>query len=234
MIDQPYEHLTLEMISEVLEEPELHPEAAEHLAACDVCSLEHSLMRRTLMALSGLGEMDPPADEWERVEARLPTKRHVIPMRPLHVFLGWPAQVAAAMILFAGGILAGLTFMGGGPDDAATLVANGESLPSVGDPVRGGPETRSPFALAQYYEAVAGLEQLRARRVGFGELLEDPMATGERLARLDGLIEASREALASSPTDPAINNLLFDLIKERDDLSVGLESAVRLAGLDYR
>ncbi len=232
MNDQRYEHLTLEMISEVLEEPELHPEAAEHLAACDVCSLEHSLMRRMLMALSGLGEMDPPADEWERVESSLPTKRHVIPMRPFHLFRGWPAQVAAAMILFAGGILAGLTFMGGGP--AATLVANGESLPSVGDPVRGGPETRSPFALAQYYDAVAGLEQLRARPVGSGELLEDPMATGERLARLDALIEASREALASSPTDPAINNLLFDLIKERDDLSVGLESAVRLIGLDYR
>jgi hypothetical protein len=124
--------------------------------------------------------------------------------------------------------------MGGGPETAATLVANGESLPSVGDPVRGGPETRSPFALAQYYDAVAGLEQLRARPVGSGELLEDPMATAERLAWLDALIEASREALANSPTDPAINNLLFDLIKEQDDLSVGLESAVRLAGLDYR
>ncbi len=234
MIDQRYEHLTLEMISKVLEEPELHPEAAVHLAACDVCSLEHSLMRRMLMALSGLGEMDPPADEWERVESRLPTKRHVIPMRPVRVFLGWPAQVAAAMILFAGGILAGLTFMGGGPEDAATLVATGEPLPRVGDPVPGGPETRSPFALAQYYDAVAGLEQLRARPGGFGVLLEDPMATTERLVRLDGLIEASREALANSPTDPAVNNLLFDLIKERDDLSVGLESAVHLAGLDYR
>jgi len=234
MIDQRYEHLTLEMISDVLEEPELHPEAAEHLAACDVCSLEHSLMRRMLMALSGLGEMDPPAGEWEGVESRLPTKRHVIPMRPPRLFLGWPAQVAAAMILFAGGILAGLTFMGGGPDDAATLVATGESIPSVGDPVLGGPETPSPFALAQYYDAVAGLEQLRARPVRSAELLEDPIATTERLARLDALIEASREALASSPTDPAINNLLFDLIKEQDDLSVGLESAVRLAGLDYR
>lgn len=234
MNDQRYEHLTLEMISEVLEEPELHPEAAEHLAACDVCSLEHSSMRRMLMALSGLGEMDPPADEWERVESRLPTKRRVIPMWPLHVFAGWPAQVAAAMIVFAGGILAGLTFMGGGPDDDATAVANGESLPTTGDPVRGGPETRSPLALAQYYDAVAGLEQLRTRPVGSGELLEDPMATAERLARLDALIEASREALANSPTDPAINNLLFDLIKERDDLSVGLESAVRLIGLDYR
>ena len=75
---------------------------------------------------------------------------------------------------------------------------------------------------------------MRARPASSGDLIANPAAATARLARLDALILASREALVSSPTDPAINNLLFELIEERDDMASGLEGAVRLAGLEYR
>lgn len=227
------EHLTLEMISTLLEEPEEHAEWAAHLAACEVCSLEHSRMRRMLMALSGLGEMQPPADEWERIEAKLPREGRVLFLRRAGLFAGWPAQAAAAMLVFAGGIAAGLVLTGG-PSPDATQVAGNETLQYVGEAVASGPETASPFLSGQYYEAVAELDRLRARPVSSGDLIEDPAAASARLARLDALILASREALVSSPTDPAINNLLFELIEERDDMASGLEGAVRLAGLEYR
>ena len=233
MSETKSEHLTLEMISAVLEEPEEHADAAAHLAACEACSLEHLRMRRMLMALSGLGEMQPPADEWERIEARLARQTGVLSFKRMSVFTGWPAQVAAAMLVFAVGIAAGLYLTGGQITDA-TRVAESETLPYVGEPVASGPETGSPFVSTQYYEAVAELERLRARPASSEDLLEDPAAAVARLARLDALILATREELTSSPTDPAINDLLFDLVEERDDMATGLEGAVRLAGLEYR
>lgn len=233
MSETKSEHLTLEMISALLEEPEEHTESAAHLAACEVCSLEHSRMRRMLMALSGLGEIQPPADEWERIEAKLPRERGVLPFRRIGLFTGWPVQAAAAMLVFAGGIAAGLVLTGG-PSRDATQITGSETLQYVGEAVAGGPETASPFLSGQYYEAVAELDRLRARPVSSGDLIEDPAAATARLARLDALILASREALVSSPTDPTVNNLLFELIEERDDMASGLEGAVRLAGLEYR
>ena len=233
MSETKSEHLTLEMISVLLEEPEEHTESAAHLAACEECSLEHSRMRRMLMALSGLGEMQPPADEWERIEAKLPRERGVLFLRRAGLFTGWPVQAAAAMLVFAGGIAAGL-MLTGGPSRDATQVAGSEALQYVGGAVASGPETASPFLSGQYYEAVAQLERLRARPVSSRDLIENPAAATARLARLDALILASREALATSPTDPTINNLLFELIEERDDMASGLEGAVRLAGLEYR
>ena len=226
-------HLTLEMISALLEEPEEHAESAAHLAACEACSLDHLRMRRMLMALSGLGEMQPPADEWERIEAKLPRERGVLFLRRAGLFTGWPVQAAAAMLVFAGGIAAGLVLTGG-PSRDATQVAGSEGLQYVGEAVASGPETASPFLSGQYYEAVAQLESLRARPASSGDLIADPAAATAHLARLDALIMASREALVTSPTDPAINNLLFELIEERDDMASGLEGAVRLAGLEYR
>jgi hypothetical protein len=233
MTETKSEHLTLEMISAVLEEPELHPDAETHLATCEICGLEHSRMRRMLMALSGLGEIEPPEGEWERIEAKLPDERQVIPFRRLGVFAAWPAQAAAAMLVFAGGIAAGLALTGG-PDGAATSVAAGDALPYVGEPVAVGPQTASPFASGRYYDAVAELEGLRTRPVSSGNLMENPAAAAARLARLDALILASREELARSPADPAINNLLFELVEERDALADGFEGTVRLAGLEYR
>jgi hypothetical protein len=233
MTETKSEHLTLEMISAVLEEPELHPDAEAHLAVCEMCGPEHSRMRRMLMALSGLGEIEPPEGEWERIEAELPRERQVIPFQRLGVFAAWPVQAAAAVLVFAGGIAAGLALTGGS-DGAATSAAAGDALPYVGDPVAVGPRTASPFASGQYYDAVAALEGLRVRPVSSGSLMENPAAAASRLARLDALILASREELARSPADPAINNLLFELVEERDALADGFEGTVRLAGLEYR
>lgn len=233
MTEEQSQHLTLEMISALLEEPERDLEAVAHLTECETCSQEHSRMRRMLMALSGLGELDPPAGEWERIEARLPKRRHVLPLRPARFFIGWPVQAAAAMLVFAGGIAAGLMLTGGLGRDV-TSVASVDDLPYVGESVAEGPETGSPFMAGEYYEAVAGLDRLRARPATSEAILQDPVAAAKRLARLDALILASREALVTSPADPAINNLLFELIEERDRLAGGLEGAVQLAGLEYR
>jgi hypothetical protein len=230
MSEMKSEHLTLEMISLLLEEPEAQAEAAAHVAVCELCSSEHARMRRMLMALSALGEMEPPAGEWERIEASLPRRRDVLALRPASLFTGWPAQAAAAMLVFAGGIAAGLMIMGGPTD--ADRVADRGSIPTIDEPVASRPVT-TPVS-EEYYRAVAGLEQLRAQPPGSGELLQNPAAAAERLARLDALILASREALDASPTDPAVNNLLFELVEERDELAAGVAGAVRMAGLEYR
>ena len=136
------------------------------------------------------------------------------------------------MLVFAGGIAAGL-LLTDGPTET-TRVAADERLQYVGEEVASGPETASPFLSEQYYEAVNQLERLRARPASSDDVLQDPAAAAERLARLDALILASREALANAPADPAINNLLFELVEERDGLASGLEGAARLASLEYR
>lgn len=105
------EHVEHETLSALLDEPEAWPAARAHLDACPACRREFELMRRMRMALSALGELEPPTGSWDAISARLPGGS---PARGWRRFLaddGWVGgsiRAAAAVILFAGGVGLGL------------------------------------------------------------------------------------------------------------------------------
>lgn len=254
-------HLSLERISALLDAPEGDPEAAEHLRACDRCEREQERMRRMRMALSALGEATPPEDEWEEIAPHLPegggdggASREDDEVIPL-LRSGWAARVAAATLVFAVGLGAGLQLRGGGSsgggDGGGGPTAAPGEVPRAeadgGSAVRPGAGTSAGLAAADdggpdplqrpgaYLSAARSLESMVAGAAGSEmEPVDDPEGAAEEMARLEALAEAAREALREQPADPALNNFLFSVTERQEALRSRLGAAARLAALDYR
>lgn len=223
-------HLETERLSRLLDEPGSDPRATAHLEACGECRGEFERLSRVRMALSALGELEPPPGHWERIEAKLRVRRTLPPSggEPEAWRLPPPwtrraGQLAAAIVLFAGGLAAGLY---------VTAARDGASVAAIPRDSPGAPGASE----VDYLEALGDLAGLREPGLagGAGEGPLDPVEAAERLARLEALIRATREALESAPGDPVANGLLFQLVDERDFLAGRLNQSLRLAALEYR
>lgn len=215
------EHLTREQISELLDQPEAVRGGMEHLERCGACSSEYEHMSRLRMALSGLPELEPPADEWDRIEAELGLLGGTSASRRWWILrYRWPLQAAAVLLLFAGGLMVGQRL--GEPP--------GEGPPPEG--VVWGVEAEDA---SQYLRTAAELQELRSAGLAEddGDWMEDPVAVAERITHLDAIIDASTEALETAPADPVLNNFLFDVVDERDRLAVRLDEALRVTAAAY-
>lgn len=212
-------HLDRERLSALLD-GETDAEAREHLEACAPCRQELETLRRMRMALSAMDDLDPPADGWDRIEAALPRPASG-DVPAWRAGSGW-LRAAAAALLFAVGLGVGARL---GPDwgggtrraagtDTATLAAAGEGS----------------GADSTYRSALQRLEALRASGPSPDEAYRDPAAAAEHLARLDAVIRATREALHEDPADPAMNDFLFEVVEQRQELN----QALQLATLEYR
>lgn len=212
------EHPSLERISELLEAGSGPAPVERHLEGCPRCRAEVERMRRTRMALSGLGDLETPPGEWERIESRLRERGRMRESGPAVGAgasagrelsgSGWVPQVAAAALVFAVGLAAGLQLSDTSPAADTTGFAAAAS---------GG-----------------GMEAMLGAETDDLEPLEDPVRAAEESARLDALTAAAREALQERPEDPALNSLLFRLTERRRDLESRLGAAARLASLEYR
>ena len=216
------DHLNRERISALLDHPEGVPGGLEHIAACPECAREYEQMSRMRMALSGLTDLEPPVGEWDAVQESL----GLTPVRGPAVLplakpawrraLGWPLQAAAVVALFAAGLIVGQRIN--------VISDEPQPVPAVATAV--GPADA-------YLRTVADLQHLRE---GPGELAErqaDPEAVAERITHLDAMIEASRAALREAPADPVVNNFLFQLVDERDDLASQLDQTLRMTAAEY-
>lgn len=257
------EHLSLERISALLDEPDDDPEAAEHLRECERCEREQERMRRMRMALSALGGVTPPEDEWERIEPHLPERDELDGLDErdegddvLSLFRsGWVPRVAAATLVFAVGLGAGLQLRDGGGSEGEPTerrVAAGASgqpgTPDAGPAVeRGGIGSPNGLTVADdggpaslqgsgdYLSAARNLENMvSGSRTVNVEPIDDPVAAAEEMARLEALAEAAREALSEDPADPTLNNFLFRVNERQEALRSRLGAAARLASMDYR
>jgi hypothetical protein len=216
------DHLNREQISALLDHPEGVPGGVEHIAACPECAREYEQMSRMRMALSGLTDLEPPAGEWDAVEATLglaPTgepvvRPVVIPMRRRTV--GWALQAAAVVALFAAGLMV-----------RQRIDANSDGQqpsPTVATAIE---------PTEAYLRTVADLQHLREGSGEAGSRQAGPEAVAERITHLDGMIDASRDALREAPADPVLNNFLFQLVDEREDLAGQLDQTLRMTAAEY-
>jgi hypothetical protein len=60
-----------------------------------------------------------------------------------------------------------------------------------------------------------------------------PEAFAERITHLDAMIDASRDALSEAPADQVLNNFLFQLVDEREDLAGQLDQTLRMTAAEY-
>lgn len=221
-------HMDAERISALLDEPWADGDCRAHLDACRDCQAEFERLSRLRMALSALPDEKAPAAQWAAIEAALDAGETRTGVRRVggglagRLFVRGPLQAAAALMLFAGGVVAGLQFTGGrsanSPEaDLPTVVTTDDDGRALVDGLTRMESLRSP--LRQVGEG--GTDPvpeggLRGR---------DPLEMAQRLARLEGLIRASRDRLETDPDDPFASAYLLELVETRDRLAEDLGRA---------
>lgn len=271
------EHISNERLAALLDDGVEDAGAREHLESCSACRREMDLLRRMRMALSAMDPLEPPADQWERIEGSLPTAGSDAPRLADDAGqgrngtgearrasrtgdgppglgarvrdIGW-LRVAAGIVLFAGGLglgslLGPLPGSGGGSSgsgptgaagttEGATAATTAETAGAAATPAASGAErTADPAAepgRRDTDEILGRLEVLASGDFDPRQAYRNPTAAAERLARLDALVRAAREALEEEPADPAMNQLLFRVVEERQQLN----QALHQASIEYR
>lgn len=226
------EHLSRERIAALLDGPDAPGMDREHLERCEECTHEYEQMARIRMALSALPDLEPPEGEWDRIRERLGRNAsgkvvHAGSVRPVPAWARPGPMWAAAVIgLFVAGLGVG------------RQLALNETAASDRPPAEVAARATEAGALedsntAAYLRTVAQMEQLRREGASDPALWNDPSAATERLMKLDALIQASREALSDAPTDPALNDFLFEVVDERESLAGQLDRSLRLTSVEY-
>jgi hypothetical protein len=231
------EHLNREQISALLDETQgVRDAELEHLSGCPDCAREYEQMSRMRMALSGLPEMDPPAGEWDAVQERLGLK----PSATAGVTtiwrraMGWPLQAAAVIALFAGGLVVGQRFNPGTEGTSPAGAMSERGILAAGGEPRADAESQLAIEPAEaYLRTVADLQHLRTGLDMSAPRPTSPEAFAERITHLDAMIDASRDALREAPADPVLNNFLFQLVDEREDLAGQLDESLRMTAAEY-
>ena len=225
------EHLNREQISALLDDPEGVVGGLEHIDNCPECAREYEQMSRMRMALSGLPELEAPAGEWDAIQEKLGLEPLGQPVAASiwRRAAAWPLQVAAVLALFAAGLMVGQRI---GPNaDASQQQA---AVAAVDGAVATAPESSLEIEPADaYLRTVADLQEHREGFDESGDNQAGPAAVAERITHLDGMIDASRAALRDAPADPVLNNFLFQLVDERDDLAVQLDQTLRMTAAEY-
>jgi hypothetical protein len=237
-------HLSSERLAELADgEPTIAE--AEHLAACPTCAAERSALERLLtMALDERDRIAPPLTQWPALSARLreagiisdsvtqtfTAESNVIPLaKPRAHRRLWLAGIrVAAGLVFAAGFGALGRMSAGASPAPSTRDITGLADRLIGEPVRSAlPKTNfetSPFNSVE--DALAALETSQRnydRAVAFIAAHDSTVQSPEagdvfrtRLAALDEMAETSRQALASAPTDPVLNQYYLSTLGARE------------------
>ena len=113
------------------------------------------------------------------------------------------------------------------------MIQPGESETGVSQPVAGLVVADQP-APASLADAMADVRRLGSEydlalrnleRAAQQQGATVPTLAQQRLVSLEALVEASRTALATDPTDPTLNSYLFAAIEERDAMMRELTAA---------
>jgi hypothetical protein len=210
-------HLPIERLAALADEPPSQTEAA-HLAACAECARERAMFRSLADLANGeSARIGQPLTTWESIKPVLIADGVIdtgrgLPFRAQRVRRPW-LQVAAAVLLIAGGLMAGRYSAGGSvfPGDVAPQqTASLDSVPrfeSVDDA-----RVAQAQAQAIYQTATAFL----AAQDTSANAVDSPSSMRARLAALDRAREVMGEALNDAPYDPVINGYYLNTLGQRE------------------
>ena len=231
-------HLNLETIARIVDDGASAAETS-HLEACAECRAELEAMREDVHALGMLPDMTPAPEAWGALERRL-LDEGLIRARPRAVLSFTPfLQMAAALVLFLGGSIAGrmtapvVTQMvaqspaqtqtpantrqvGSEPvlDGQAPAQPANVSLASNGLSLNAQPRTAEEAAtLLRQSEELYLTALTRYAELTSGAEAGDPVA---RLAALQSIVVTTQAALTAAPADPVINGYHLTALAQRD------------------
>lgn len=220
-------HLDLETLSALLDDDldaESRAAADRHLAACQPCGARLNAVRALVAEAKALpAAIEPPADVWERVRARLPEPSRA-PARsmvmPSWRTSSWFLAAAGLVLVVASSWVTAVVVRRGAGDTGLRAVAT-STAPSAGLP--------APVARLEndYLRTVRELEETlslhRAR------LAPETVVTIEQSLRtIDAALAEARRALAEDPGNQGVLDLFtvtyeqkVDLLRRAAELSSG-------------
>lgn len=238
-------HLPTDRLAELGDEVAT-PEEAVHLALCAHCAHERAAYQ-SLVAMA-LAEREPfgmPLTRWDAIAAELPAHvgaafssahdvaSNVVDVAPARRRLAGRdmLQIAAGVLLIAGGavfgrVTAGAPPLPGAPSIAALQAAPGSAAALATDSATFASVDAARFAQQQseltYQQAAAFLARFDTTAVGDGS----PVAYRSRLAALDRVISTTREAMRDAPHDPVINGYYLTTLGQREETLRQLNTAL--------
>jgi hypothetical protein len=211
-------HLPIERLAALADEPPSTTEAL-HLASCAECARERATFRSLAdLAGSESARIGQPLTTWESIKPVLVADGVIdtgrgLPFRAQRMRRPW-LQAAAAVLLVAGGMMAG-RFTGGLPvlpmkEGQAAIAYNADSTPTF----RSVDDAKVAQAQAQsiYQTATAFL----AAQDTSANPVDSPSAMRARLAALDRARDVMGEALNNAPYDPVINGYYLTTLGQRE------------------
>jgi hypothetical protein len=197
------QHLTLEVLARLVDEPPL-PAEAEHLAGCPACAGELEAIREQTDGLRRLPDLAPPPGGWWRLRLEIggaPRWRS-----PAVARFG---RMAAGIVLFLAG--AGLGAAANGGSVGAGIAPDAPGAASLE-----GAAAELRAAESEYLRAITRYAELTETGDGL-----DPL---NRLAALESIVLTTRAALRDAPADPVINNYHLIALAQREALLRRLET----------
>jgi hypothetical protein len=230
-------HLSPERLAALADED---PSAAElaHLHGCTACTRERDAQRALLdLAMGERASIGLPLTRWESLapalhaDALLTAAPAVARVRTRHG-RAW-LQAAAALLFVAGGTVFGRYTAGAAPLPGLTvgsLAAGATSTDSTPVAFRSVDDARTARTQAQvvFQNAAAYIAQHDTAAKGG----ESPSAMRTRLAALDQVSSAMRQALNDAPYDPVINDYYLTTLGQREatlrQLNTALPAGMRV------
>ncbi len=216
-------HLSTERLAALADEPATPAEAA-HLAACQTCARERAAHERLLaLAHAEQSAIGVPISNWESIAAELAPAR-------LRRLTRYAAGIAASLALVTGGAALGRYSAG-----ATVLPAGSKQAATVADATTAATSPASTTSATPLADSItfSSIDEARAARVRYEALYqnaaayiahhdsnsvapESPAAMRTRLAALDRVNRAMRDAMHRAPYDPVINGYYLTTIGQRE------------------
>ena len=227
-------HLSLETIARIVDEGASVEEKA-HLDGCRICTAELEGMREDVQSLHMMPDISPAPEQWGALERRL-TDEGLIRARPRFALSSFTPlmQMAAAVVLFIGGSIAGrmtapvvTQFVADGSsprvedpqsttDNAVQTSVETAAVTLTSNALRGNAQPRNADEAAQMLREMEELYlNALTRYAEFTSVPQtnDPVA---RLAALQSIVNTTEAALNAAPADPVINGYHLTALAQRD------------------
>jgi len=238
-------HLSTERLAALADEPPTADELA-HLAGCEFCARERAVYTG-LLASAGeeYSRIGAPLTTWEKLRPALMADgvidvdeaRRILSSGRRRWNMNGAWQVAAAVLLVIGGFAAGRVSSGDSP--VPGLTAGGTSTSTTTTEVASNPESVQFTSVSQAREArrvYESLFQSASAYIAANDTAaftpDTPAALRMRLATLDRVEEAVREAMPQAPADPVINGYYLTTLGQKEaalqQLNASLPSSMRI------
>lgn len=220
------------------------PEEEAHLTACEVCAHERNAYR-ALVAMAH-AEREPfglPLTRWDAIAKELALPAPAVSVeRPARRSNRWMLQIAAGLLLVAGGAMAGRMSAGAGLLPTTNAVASSAATPvtnvaqseaqTIADSIAFGSVDEARAAQLKYEQGYQQAAAYLAQYDTAGFSGGSQVAYRSRLAALDRMLTTTSQAIREAPHDPVLNGYYLTTLGQREatlrQLNTALPASIRV------